>query len=240
MYRYIILLLILITNLSSFWVSANKSHDQLLKRMRLIDEEAYELAIKDQNHNQEIVEKYLSELARFNKEKNNLLKGVKNNNPETIKQALQIVGTLEEGLLANPVLDFDKIILLRRNLGTKARSAISGSLGIAPANFNNNSSIAHPAKGWNNEISVLSELRKNRKIETLYRAKKGMVINDLCLNYNGNELMYSSIGSNDRWHLFSLNTKTGKTIQLTPEDITNFDCFDGCFLPDGRIIFHTR
>ena len=165
------------------------------------------------------------------------MKDIQKNNSESVKRATELLATLEEGLLSNPLLDFDKIILLRRDLGKNARTALSGSLGMAPANHNNNASISHPGKGWKNEISVLSGLRNKRKLETLYKPSKGKIINDLSLSFDGEELMYSSIGTNNRWHLFSLDTKTGDPEQLTPTDINNFDCFDGCFLPDGRIIF---
>lgn len=209
-------------------------NQQLLNRILLVDSEAYKLAMNDQRNN---AEKFLNALSLFEEKKEALIKGVKNNNSESIKKATELLDILDIGLLSNPLLDFDKIILLRRDLGKNARLAMSGGLGLAPANYNNNASIAHPEKDWKNEISVLSDLKGAKKLNKLYKPEKGKIINDLSLNFDGKELMYSSIGTHDKWHLFSLNTETGKTKQLTPTDITNFDCFDGCFLPDGRIIF---
>ncbi|NQU54631.1 MAG: SUMF1/EgtB/PvdO family nonheme iron enzyme, partial [Bacteroidetes bacterium] len=235
MKRKITLILLILSVLITFHSNAKEhQNSQLLKRLRLVDAEAYQLAIEDQNNNSE---KYLTTLSQFEKEKVELLKGIQNNSAETVKRASELLAILDEGLLANPLLDFDKIILLRRDLGEKARTALSGSLGMAPANHNNNASIGHPEKGWKNEISVLSDLKNTRKLKTLYKPNRGNIINDLSLNFNGDELMYSSIGTNNRWHLFSLNTGSGKTEQITPTDITNFDCFDGCYLPDGRITF---
>lgn len=49
--------------------------------------------------------------------------------------------------------------------------------------------------------------------------------------------MYSSIGTNNRWHLFELNLKEGTSRQLTPEAYRDIDSFDGCYAPDGSYIF---
>jgi len=215
--------------------------EQLEVRLQLLDYTAYKLAIEDLQKSYPRVikdsEKYLNALEIVNSEKISFLQGIKTNDKAIIKKANELLNILDEGLLANPLLDFDNIILLRRQLGENARTAMSGALGIAPANHNNNSVIPHPDKKWKNEISVLSDIRKSRKVKTIYKPKTDKVINDLCLNFDGKELMFSTIGSNNKWHLFSLNTNNGKTEQLTPTDISNFDCFDACFLPDGRIIF---
>ena len=227
------ILLVTLTLFLNLSVNASENQ-QLLNRILLVDSEAFKLAMNDQSNT---TEKYLNALSLFEETKQVLLTGIKNNNSESIKKATELLDLLDEGLLENPLLDFDKIIMLRRNLGKNARSAMSGNLGLAPANHNNNASIAHPDKGWKNEISVLSDLRNKRKIKTLYKPNKTKIINDLSLNFDGEELMFSSIGTNNCWHLFSLNTNTEKAEQLTPTDIDNFDSFDGCYLPDGRIIF---
>jgi len=225
----------LLSMLFLFNTNANEiRNNQLLKRIRLIDAEAYKMALKDQNNTSQ---EYLNALNVYKNQGQELIEGIQENNSEAIKKATKLIETLEKGLLLNPLLDFDKIILLRRDLGNNARLAMSGNLGIAPANHNNNASVAHPDKGWKNEISVLYDLRTKKKLKTLHKPKENKIINDLSLSFNSKHLMFSSIGTHNRWHLFSLNTQTGETEQLTPTNITDFDCFDGCFLPDGRIIF---
>lgn len=232
-----LLFLVILTSFSS----VSNKNKQLEVRLQLVDYTAYKLAIEDLQKsfpgNIRDSKKYLDALEIINADKLSLIKGIRNSDKEIIKRTNDLLTILDEGLLANPLLDFDNIILLRRELGKNARSAMSGALGIAAANHNNNSVIPHPDKNWKNEISVLSDLRNNKTLKTLYKPKTDKVINDLCLNFDGKELMFSSIGTNNKWHLFSLNTKNEKLEQLTPSDITNFDCFDACFLPDGRITF---
>jgi formylglycine-generating enzyme required for sulfatase activity len=219
-------------------IKANENN-QLKNRISLIESEAYRLAIDDikKNLNNFNSKKYLKVLKTFETEKKKLIQGINNNDKSQIEKATMLVDILDEGLLSNPLLDFDKILILRRDLGDKAKFAMSGDLGIVPSNFETNAGIPHRNKDWKNEISVLSNIRSGGQIETIFKPKTTKIINDLCLNFDGKELMFSSIGTNGRWHLFVLNTQNGKIEQITPDDITDFDCFDGCFLPNGKITF---
>ena len=114
---------------------------------------------------------------------------------------------------------------------------MSGGLGIAPSNFQNNSEIGNPKTGWTNEFVSLNITPGKIKQTTLYKPEPGMIVTDPEPHFDGNKLMYSSIGTSDRWQLFELDMKTGKTRQLTPDTYKDFDSFDGCYTPDGRYIF---
>jgi formylglycine-generating enzyme required for sulfatase activity len=214
---------------------------QLREQFVRIDPESYRLAIEDllQTYPEEFknMDKYFQAIDQYENKSNQLIAGIDSNDKRAIKEASSLLRTLDEGLLNNPLLDFDELILLRRFLGQKARKATGGGLGVVPANFNNNSAIKNPAKGWNNDIVLLSDLRNKKNTKILFKPEENKIINDLDLHFNGDELMFSSIGTNNRWHLFSLDRKTGLINQLTPSDITDFDCFDGCFLPNGKINF---
>lgn len=71
----------------------------------------------------------------------------------------------------------------------------------------------------------------------LFKPAEGVIISDPEPHFNGEKLMYSSIGTNNRWHLFELNLKEGTSRQLTPEAYRDIDSFDGCYAPDGSYIF---
>ncbi len=223
------------------FINGTASNNELLKRINRIDPVAYQLAITDMQKtfpNRKLnTDKYLQALNSLEEQKQSLAEGIQASDQKTIQKAEELLDMLDEALLANPLLDFDEIILLRRDIGNQARNAMSGALEIVPSNFETNANIPHPNKNWKNEISILSGLRTSPQIRTLYKPDSTKLINDLCLNYDGKELMFSSIGTHGRWHLFVLNTKTNKLEQITPDDISDFDCFDGCFLPDGRINF---
>lgn len=166
-----------------------------------------------------------------------LIAGVRKGDKKTIRQAERIMAILDGTLLANPLIKGKNVTAIRRTLDKEARTAIGGNLGIVPANFHNNYAIPHPSKGWNNEFVSLSIAPGKVYEKRLYKPAEGVIISDPEPHYDGDRLMYSSIGTNNRWHLFELNLKDGTTRQLTPETYRDFDSFDGCYTSDGSYIF---
>ncbi len=144
-----------------------------------------------------------------------------------------LVRLQREALLANPLLDFDKLLVLRRNFGDAATKVISTSLGMPSLNSHTHDTIRH--RGWDNEICVLSELRGQGKLTSLYGPPNQEIICEMDLHFDGRRLMFSSIGTHDRWQLFEINTDGTGLKQLTPDDLPDVDFFDSCYLPNGKI-----
>ena len=140
-----------------------------------------------------------------------------------------------EALLANPLLDFDRVLLIRRKLGAKARSAMSGELGVGTLNAHSNDSL--PKTGWDNQIVMLSRLRDQPKLETLHQPDGGKIITDLEIHPDAQKIMFSSIGGQANWRVFEMNMDGSPPRQLTPDDGPDVGHFDSCYLPDERIIF---
>lgn len=145
-----------------------------------------------------------------------------------------------KALLANPVIDFDKILLVKRRLidsRTKywARKVSNNRAGLPKINSETNVSIAR--KGWDNEIAVLSDFRGEGKFRTLYKAPGSAIAKDVELNFDADRIMFSSIGTHDRWHVFEMAADGSDVRQLTPKDLPDIEHFDSCYLPDGRIIY---
>ena len=69
-----------------------------------------------------------------------------------------------EALLANPLLDFGRLIVLKRN---------RGQLGL-PVNHKCNAGIAQ--SGYDNEIAVLSPISGGGRLRTLFRPKEGFYV----------------------------------------------------------------
>jgi len=70
--------------------------------------------------------------------------------------AHQFAELKQEALLANPLLDFDRLLLVKRG---------AGNLGL-PANWQGNCSTA--STGYDNEIAVLSPVRPGGTLQALY------------------------------------------------------------------------
>ncbi|MFC1601334.1 SUMF1/EgtB/PvdO family nonheme iron enzyme [Candidatus Sumerlaeota bacterium] len=152
----------------------------------------------------------------------------------SIKLAEELVAFQRETLLSNPLLDFDKLLVLRRRFGGGARNVMGGAMGTPGLNAHTNDDIPH--KGWDNELAVLSNLRGEQKMRSLFRPAEGKVLRDTDVDFDGERIMFSSIGANDRWALFEINKDGSGLRQLTPTDLPDVDFFDSCYLPDKRIV----
>ena len=130
-----------------------------------------------------------------------------------------------EALLANPLLNFDRLMLIKRG---------TSQLGL-PQNWQGNCAI--PTTGYVNEIALLSPVRPDGKLTTFYKPGGGKFVGDVDLNFEADKLLFSSIGSHNRWQIFELKADGTGLRQLTPADQPDFDNYDPCYLPSGKIIF---
>jgi len=140
----------------------------------------------------------------------------------TLKSA--VTTAAQEILLANPLLDFDRLLLIKRR----------GNLGL-PANWQGNCSLAK--SGYDNEIAVLSPLRPDGKLTTLYKPEGGKFVGDVDLHFDADRMLFSSIGSHDRWQVFEIKADGTGLRQVTRGEHPDVDNYDACYLPDGGIIF---
>ncbi len=149
------------------------------------------------------------------------------------------LGTLRrEAMLANPLLDpgvMPGLLLVRRNFGDKARKVISASLGLPSLNSRTHDTI--PPTGWDNEIAVMTDLRGEASLRTLYKPDGGLILSNVDLHFDGERMMYSSIGTHDRWAIFEIDADGRNPRQLTPKDLPDVDHFDSCYLPSDEIVF---
>ena len=141
-----------------------------------------------------------------------------------------------EALLANPLLDFDGLLVVRRTAGTGRGKNAGRALGL-PQNWQGNCAL--PRNGFDNEISVIPWNSADAKPRTVFRPDQGEFVGDLDLNYDGRRILFSmpdSKGPGRPWHLWEIDVDGSAPRRMTPED-PGVDQYDGCYLPDGRIIF---
>jgi len=131
-----------------------------------------------------------------------------------------------EALLANPLLSFERLLLLKR--GEK-----SPNLGL-PQNWESNSSL--PKTGYDDSIEILSPVAPEGALTTLYKPEGGKFAGDLKLHFDGRRLLFSMPGSHNRWQVFEIATDGTGLRQLTG-DQPDVDSYDACYLPSGKIMF---
>ncbi|MEA1952564.1 MAG: hypothetical protein U9N87_14380, partial [Planctomycetota bacterium] len=131
-----------------------------------------------------------------------------------------------EALTANPLLDFDRLLLVMR--GNR-----SPALGL-PRNWQSNSSL--PMKGFNDRIAVLSALSPEGELSTLFKPKAGRFVGDVDLDFNAGRMLFSMPGDKGRWQVFEIAADGSGLRQLTGEQ-SDVDSYDACYLPDGKVMF---
>lgn len=138
----------------------------------------------------------------------------------------ELASLRREALLANPLLDFDRLLLVKR--GNR-----SPSLGL-PRNWQSNSCL--PKQGFDDEIAVLSPVGPEGMLTTLFEPPRDSFVGDVDLNFDADRMLFSMVGENGRWQIFELGSDGRSLRQLTGEQ-PDVDSYDACYLPDGRILF---
>lgn len=132
-----------------------------------------------------------------------------------------------EALLANPLLNIDKLLLIRRD-------AKSPNLGL-PQNWVGNCSL--PRSGYQDSIAVLANPRAGGIPTTVFKPEKPLMVADVDLHFDGTRILFSMIGSNNRWQIWESKTDGSGMRQVSPGTENDVDNYDPCYLPGGRIIF---
>ena len=155
--------------------------------------------------------------------------------PATRQLRAELTGQFEalrrDALLDNPLMKFDRLLLIERN---------AGNLGL-PANWESNSSLS--TSGFDNRLRILAPPRPDGTLTTIYQPPAGRFVGDLKLHFDGDRLLFSMPGSNGRWQVHELNLDAlDSANQPKPRELPlihepDVDNYDACYLPDGRIIF---
>jgi len=203
-----------------------------------IDVEAVRLAIEDMEEHfpgQYDGAPHRKALAQFKRDRAALLESLAEGKQDGTQSVEELLAGIRTALLANPLLDFDRLLVVRRNFsGNQARHVTSSNAGFVAHNYQNHTSM--PRSGWDNEIAVLSNLRGQPRIDGLYKPSGGQILRDVRLDFPADRILFSSIDANGRWAIFEIRSDGSGLAQLTPTDYPDLDYFDACYLPDGRII----
>ena len=127
-------------------------------------------------------------------------------------------------IVENPVINFDKILMVKRD---ERRLCL-------PANWQGNSSV-NPATA--NEIVTMPIREKNAPLQRLYKPQRDVFVGDVRLHFDGERVLFSSIGTNNRWQIFETKLDGTGLRQVSTGEYDDVDNYDGMYLPDGRIIF---
>ena len=144
-----------------------------------------------------------------------------------------------EALLANPLLDFDQLLVLKRRFPKPedARSAMGGALGVGTLNAHTSDDT--PRQGpWIDELTLLSNIRGGVTATPLYQPGNNETLIDPVLHFDADRVLFAKQGATEKnWRLWEIGTNGKGLHQVTPDEGSDVGHFDPCYLPDGRIVF---
>ena len=130
-----------------------------------------------------------------------------------------------QALLANPLLDFDRLLMIRRR---------ADRLGL-PSNYNSNPDLK--PTGYGNRLVALSPVRPGGSLETVFEPEGDRFIGDVDLHYDAERLLLSMPDGEGRWGVAELDLGSGRLTRLPLIDEPDVHNYDACYLPDERIVF---
>ncbi len=226
--------------------------DQIVKAksdLELVNLAAVRLAVQDlmKNFPEKYAhgDKYLKAIDTYEKRLPEIKKALDRGDQTATGQVHQIIALQRKALLSNPLLDFDRLLLIkRRPLGDPRRSkgdpsndkGLGKFLGI-PQQSSWQLHTMPDTDGWDNEISILSALKRQGKLTTLYRPTKGRLVNEIDLHFDTKRIMFSMPDERKLWQVFEINIDGTNLHQVSPDDQPDVHNFDSCYLPNGRIAF---
>ncbi|MBR0506240.1 MAG: hypothetical protein IJJ84_12610, partial [Kiritimatiellae bacterium] len=163
-----------------------------------------------------------------------------------LEGAEKFLADLREHLLANPLLDCDRILAVRRR---------PDRLGL-----HNNWQQPRDTPGCTNELGIISGLRGKPKFAVLEASPNDGYIGELCLHWDGHRVMYTrrtdrvdhppkiswSRGKSrsnravERIHRVferDLSKPGAAARELAYIPDADVNCYAGCYLPDGATLF---
>ena len=171
---------------------------------------------------------YLRRLGLLREASNAALDSSDPNDPSAQANLLKLARELEElrydALLANPLLDFDKLLLLKR---------VRGQLGL-PVNHKCNTGIERT--GYDNEIAILEPVRPGGKLRTVFRPPASEFVGEMDLHFDADNLLFT-MPTGPTWQIFEIKTDGTGLRQVSRGEHPDVDNFDACYLPDGRVVF---
>lgn len=160
--------------------------------------------------------------------------GISSKNTQAIANATQAIALKKEILLANALLDMDKIIVGKYKVGFNARSVNVSALGTEPANWS--CLMSSNRKGFNAEIAELSNLRGELRSTTIFKPTSTTSLPHIRLHWNADKIMFTMSNDQDQWQVYEVDIDGKNLHQVIKSDESDLEFFDATYLPNSKIM----
>ncbi len=167
-------------------------------------------------------------------------------NVDSLKKLAGLIDALTEfkqtALLANPLLDFKNLVIMKRQpIGNARRSDWEGYgygeyLGV-PRQSSWNYGTMPVVDKWTNEIALVSPVAPTGKVSTIYKPASPFLVADIDLHWDAERMLFSMPDTNRNWQIHEIRADGSQPRQLTPSVHLDVHNYDPTYLPSGEIIF---
>ena len=185
---------------------------------------------------------WLRQIAHWKERAPALLQALDREDAQAIPQALELAAFHKETLLANPLLDFDRMLVIQRQPLGDPRRGFDPDKGVGkyiglPQQSSWQVHTMPNLTGWTNQIAVLSGLRQGGRLEPIFQPPGTRLICDMDLHYDAQRLLFAMPDSNKLWQVCEMSVEGRGLRQVSPADAAGVHQFDPAYLPDERIVF---
>ena len=171
---------------------------------------------------------YLKQLDAVEANLPGVADGLKRGDPGAVEEFNKLLDQQRAALLSNPLLDFEKLLIIRRG----AKSPVLG----LPQNWLGNCAIPR-GNFYDDDIAILSPIRGEAGLTTLFRPEEKLFVGDLDLHFDADRMLFSMLDKENRWQIWEIKSDGTGLRQVTPGEHPDVDNYDACYLPSGKIIF---
>ena len=219
-------LFFIITTLATTLIG--QDYATLQQQLKLINPEAARLALDDMSTRwpekcSKVDDKWRNNISV---KRDELLKRLTSNDSSAIKESQALINQVRSALLANPLLEMDRMLLVRRGANNLA----------LPQNWEQQREVKR--KGLTNEIAVMSGFHRTPTVNALRKAEPGHFIGDIKLHWDARRLMFTGQNEKGLHRVYELDVDNPDKIKEFPFIPDNdVDNYSGCWLADDSVLF---
>lgn len=187
-------------------------------------------------------EKYLRQVDSYEERRPQILAALAERDDAALEQLDELLAFEREALLANPLLDFDELLVFRRKPDGDPRRSVAPSRGLGeflglPRQSSWQIHAIKEVFGWDNEIAVLSSIRGEPELKTLFKPSEQSprLVTDFDLHWDADRILFSMPDDEGLWQVWEIGADGKDLRQLTPDDQPGVHNYDAVYLPNGKI-----
>ncbi|MDR0871596.1 MAG: SUMF1/EgtB/PvdO family nonheme iron enzyme [Planctomycetaceae bacterium] len=149
---------------------------------------------------------------------------VEKNYEKCLKAAKDFAQLRKDALLANPLLNFDKLLFRRsQNDGLQANWI---------------SNAARGKHAYGSALALVNPKDAQGDAQTVIEEPNGSFVGDICLHWNADKMLVTALSPADKtWQIFELGIDGSDFHQITKSVGKDVDNVEGCYIPDGSTVF---